>query len=161
MEIVLPSAWSLDPGLSGLHQARCRERGLPREHGVPLRRRNAAFTEESVGCITEGRPLTPALSPSDGEREHGWPPHTVGQPDDRVVCGRPGSTESGCFGGLDAALLGCGLRPAPLIQRARPKPTCAPRCAGGPSTGRGWHARRCRSCATGFPGSARRPRSTR
>jgi len=25
-------------------------------------------SEESVGCTTDGRPLTPALSPSDGER---------------------------------------------------------------------------------------------
>jgi hypothetical protein len=43
------------------------------------------LTEESVGCTTEGRPLTPALSPSDGAREHGGPPRAVGQPDDRVV----------------------------------------------------------------------------
>jgi len=43
---------------------------------------SAHFAEGSVGCTTEGRPLTPALSPSDGERESGRSPHAVGQPED-------------------------------------------------------------------------------
>jgi chemotaxis protein methyltransferase WspC len=46
------------------------------EHGVTRSgsSRHCSPTKESVGCTTEGRPLTPTLSPSGGEREKARPP---------------------------------------------------------------------------------------